>query len=586
VSTLTRAPAAGAGALREPSTAFLIQSLLWIAGLFGVIRLPWVDRHVIQALIAFQTTLVSWYGTAPSARVLITSSCSGADAVALCVGVTLAYPVAWSRRLAGAAIGVAVVLAANAVRIASLYAAAASPARLELLHVYVWPGVLALVVLAYVFGWIRWNTSAAGRRSGAWVRFCRISFAGLVVYGAAAPWAFASAWLARVGAWTASTAGAALTGLGAATTTQGATLYTTRGAFIVTPECLFTPVLPLFIGAVFAIPMPHARRWLWLAIAPAIFFALGVARMLAIAVPPFIVDRPAVVVHGFYQLVAGAALIAIAAFHAASRADRDGVSPWRRAAIALTMALAIGAVAGTPWRIAVDALARSIAGLLRLNMLALSAERDWQGALLLLPAYQLALTCGLWFAIHGGTGRRRLAWTLAALAGSQIVFIVAIAALETWSGAPVHALVVRGWAIGVPAVIALVWAASRNARDEAAPDRYSAGIEYVIDAQGCDPSVLRSLDHLRRLSDEVIRTLNLRPVAAPFWHVLGGGSELAGLTLLSESHLSIHAYPDERLAVINLYCCRPRADWPWPARLTEWLGARQVSVRVVTRGGR
>src|SRR5262249_57769996 len=110
-------PSAGAAALREPSTVFVIQALLWIAGLFGLIRLPWVDGHVIRALVTFQTTLVAWNGTEPPARVLVTSSCSGADAAALCLGVTLAYPVAWSRRLTAAALGIAIRPTANARRI-------------------------------------------------------------------------------------------------------------------------------------------------------------------------------------------------------------------------------------------------------------------------------------------------------------------------------------------------------------------------------------------------------------------------------------------------------------------------------------
>ena len=56
------------------------------------------------------------------------------------------------------------------------------------------------------------------------------------------------------------------------------------------------------------------------------------------------------------------------------------------------------------------------------------------------------------------------------------------------------------------------------------------------------------------------------------------------MLLLSESHLSIHTYPDAGLAVINLYCCRPRADWPWESSLAVSLGAARVSVRTFTRG--
>jgi S-adenosylmethionine decarboxylase len=584
VSILTRAPAAGAGAPREPGTVFLIQAIVWIAGLFALIRLPWVDAHVVRALVAFQTTLVAWYGTPPAGGVLITSSCSGADAAALCLGITLAYPVAWRRRLTGSAIGLVLVFVANALRIASLYAAAASPARLDFLHVYVWPTVLAGLVLAYVSAWIRWNVHGTGRPGGAWVRFTRISFAAFIAYAAAVPWAFTSAWLSRAGEWTAASAAWTLGRFGAETQAAGAMLFTSRGAFAMTPECLFTPVLPLFVGAVCAMPMPRARRALWLALAPLIFFLLGVARLLALALPRFVVDRPAIVVHGFYQIVAGAAVIAAAAFYATA-ADRDRAARGRRLTIAIAIAAAAGVLLGAPWRLGVEALARGVSAPFNAGLIALSTARDGQGALAVLPAYQLALTCGLWFAIGAGAARRRLAWTLPSLAPSQAAFIVAISAIDAWSGRTVPALVIRAWGIGLPALIGFVWAAAaRAAADEPSSDRYSAGIEYVVDAQGCDPAVLRSLESLRRLSDEVIRGLNLRPVAAPFWYVLHGGSEVAGLTLLSESHLSIHAYPDERLAVINLYCCRPRADWPWEPRLAAALGARQVSVRVVTRG--
>ena len=44
--------------------------------------------------------------------------------VALCMGAILAYPVAWSRRLAGAGLGLALILGLNTVRIGTLGRAA------------------------------------------------------------------------------------------------------------------------------------------------------------------------------------------------------------------------------------------------------------------------------------------------------------------------------------------------------------------------------------------------------------------------------------------------------------------------------
>ena len=117
----------------------------------------------------------------------------------------------------------------------------------------------------------------------------------------------------------------------------------------------------------------------------------------------------------------------------------------------------------------------------------------------------------------------------------------------------------------------------------AAPD-VSAGVEYVVDARGCDPDRLRSQARLDRLFKAIVTDLNLNAVAAPLWHVFPDPGGITGVTLLTESHLAIHTYPEAGLATINLYCCRGPLDWAWADRLREHLGAADVTVRALPRG--
>jgi S-adenosylmethionine decarboxylase len=592
-------PASSRGAFSAPSTLFLVQATIWIVGLFGLLRLPWVTDHVVGALIVFQTGLLGWYGTPPGPAIFVVPSCSGADVAALCLGVTLAYPVAWPRRLMGAAVGGALVFGVNVVRIGTLSASAGSPSTFNLLHYYVWPAALALLVVGYVFAWIRWNARRDLIESAPWGRFCRLTVAGLVVYAASAPWALASPSLGRAGAWIARSAATTLTALGAHADAFDARIMTDRGAFVVTQECLFTPLIPLFFAAALSMPMTRPRRWTWILLAPVLFFALAVARVLALALPPFIVDRPLLLVHGFYQVVAAAALMGAAAYYASQNDDgavRPG--PLARATLALSVAAATGVLAGAPWSAGVQAAARMILGWLHLDVSSLVPANDQQGALALLPAYQLAMTVGLWVALTKGRGMRALAYGLAVLAVSQPAFVVAVGVAHAWMGITTHALAVRGWAVAVPSVLALMWALQartrtrvrrRRADDEIAvppdvADRYAAGIEYVVDARGCDPASLRSIDRLQGIAAEVVRTLALHSVAPPLWHRRPNDSGVAGLLLLSESHLSIHTYPDAGLAIINLYCCRRQADWPWESGLAASLGAERVTVRAFPRG--
>jgi S-adenosylmethionine decarboxylase len=219
--------------------------------------------------------------------------------------------------------------------------------------------------------------------------------------------------------------------------------------------------------------------------------------------------------------------------------------------------------------------------------------------LALMPGYQLALMVGLWLALTGGRAWRALGVGLGWLFGLQIAFVLGAAAIHAhWDVMP-HAVVVRGWALGVPAIVALFWipghgvladgnwtvSADQNAGPSVAGLTVrSTGVEYVVDAHGCDPDALRSPAILRTVFNDVVGSLGLTPVGQPMWHVFPGEGGVTGITMLAESHLSVHTYPESGFAAFDLYCCRPHGEWPWKEKLASTLGARKVDVRVMRRG--
>lgn len=110
------------------------------------------------------------------------------------------------------------------------------------------------------------------------------------------------------------------------------------------------------------------------------------------------------------------------------------------------------------------------------------------------------------------------------------------------------------------------------------------GCEWVVDAHGCDPSRVADLATLRALFDCIISELRLTPVADAVWHVFPPpGCGITGMVALAESHLTIHTFPEHGSLCINLFCCRARAEWPWPERLHAQLGATHVEVRRLQR---
>lgn len=114
----------------------------------------------------------------------------------------------------------------------------------------------------------------------------------------------------------------------------------------------------------------------------------------------------------------------------------------------------------------------------------------------------------------------------------------------------------------------------------------SLGVEWLVDAHGCSPDSLRSLAALAALFDRLVRELDLHPAGDPVWRSFPGEGGVTGLLLLTESHLTCHTFPERGFAGFNLYCCRPRPDWPWSERLAEALGATSVRVTIHPRGER
>ena len=111
-----------------------------------------------------------------------------------------------------------------------------------------------------------------------------------------------------------------------------------------------------------------------------------------------------------------------------------------------------------------------------------------------------------------------------------------------------------------------------------------SGTEWVVDAHGCDPAKLRSPEALQAVFERVVREVGLSAAGAAVWRVFPGAGGVTGLQLLTESHLACHTFPETGFAAFNLYCCRPRAEWPWADRLRDGLGAAHVHVTTLARG--
>jgi exosortase/archaeosortase family protein len=442
------------------ATTFLLAALAWSLGLFALLRSPWVERAFVLPLTQLQKQAADYYAGHPAAPISVTLECSGTDALALCLAAILACPVPWRARLTGAAGAVVFVLGLNTVRIATLGRAAASPALFQTLHLQVWPAILVLATAGYVFAWMR---NVLGTRvdrvheeatlSPLLRRFAPRAAVLLAAFAFCGPWIAQSEALLGAGAWTARVAAFLLTTAGLAATASGNVLATSRGGFLVTPECLATALLPLYLAGIFTVRSTWPVRTLALLATPFLFTALAIARLLLLALPPILASTPLFLVHGFHQLVLAVTLVVLLALWREAPAPRRLAHAAVRASGAVGAAAILAIVAGTALTSVLLAAARAVASLAPHTRTDLTAPGDAQGALALLPAFQAALLLAL--GLTASAGWRRLLSAFGVLLASQVVFLVVLGELADHAGLVPHALLLRAWAIGAPVVLTL-----------------------------------------------------------------------------------------------------------------------------------
>ncbi len=109
------------------------------------------------------------------------------------------------------------------------------------------------------------------------------------------------------------------------------------------------------------------------------------------------------------------------------------------------------------------------------------------------------------------------------------------------------------------------------------------GMEWVVEAHGCDPSALADVERLQALFAALTEQLSLHPIAPDNWHKFAGAGGVTGLRLLSESHLACHTFPEFGSLCLNVFCCQPRPRADFEQMLQTSVGARHVNVRLIER---
>ena len=443
------------------SLRFALTVGAWFVGLFGLMRLAWVERNLLTPFAQVQQDVADQLTGAPSNLVYADASCSGGDPMALCMGAIFAFPATWGSRLRGAAIGLLAITALNIVRLGNLSLVAADRDLLDLMHVYIWPAILILAAAGYVYWWMsRQGTETDGGAggfgaiglSGAARRFMLLTVLLVVAYFALTPPVYSSPLVNVLASWVAMVGGGLLAAAGTAVSVSGPVLRTSHGGFLVTQECIFTPLIPVYLAGVLSVPLSRGRRALALLATPFIFFAVGVARLLVLAVPNAVIPAHDVAIHAFSQTLLAVILVAAAAIWAGTPAGARRIGGARRGGLAIAAGFLLAGAAGLFWG---DLLRAAVGGVQGLVGHAGHQYSDSQGALAILPAFQLGLFAALWLALGAERAWRRGLAGIGLLALLQALLLLSLGELAFRYGLDPHVGLIRTWAIAAP--LGMVW---------------------------------------------------------------------------------------------------------------------------------
>ncbi|NOZ81781.1 MAG: adenosylmethionine decarboxylase [Candidatus Micrarchaeota archaeon] len=107
-------------------------------------------------------------------------------------------------------------------------------------------------------------------------------------------------------------------------------------------------------------------------------------------------------------------------------------------------------------------------------------------------------------------------------------------------------------------------------------------MHIILDLHGCNPEFLKKAETVEKKLAEVVKKLGLNSVHSYFHQFEPFG--VTGFILLKESHISIHTWPENEYAAIDIFSCRKIER---PEEIVEFLktafSSKKAEIKVLDR---
>ena len=109
------------------------------------------------------------------------------------------------------------------------------------------------------------------------------------------------------------------------------------------------------------------------------------------------------------------------------------------------------------------------------------------------------------------------------------------------------------------------------------------GTHIIIECSGCNPDILNDLEAVKRILTEAAIAAKAEVRERAFHRFAPQG--VSGVVVISESHLSIHTWPEYGYAALDIYTCGENT-MPWKAcnYAAREFEAKNVKITEIKRG--
>lgn len=110
----------------------------------------------------------------------------------------------------------------------------------------------------------------------------------------------------------------------------------------------------------------------------------------------------------------------------------------------------------------------------------------------------------------------------------------------------------------------------------------AVGTHVLGELYGCPPELLRRVESVRPLMENIAQQANFRVVGEKFHQFEPEG--VTGVMVLAESHFSVHTWPEKGLVAADVFTCGEEGNAEKAFDLLcQHLKPQQVTKRVITR---